>query len=117
MSVTYIVLLSMAYGIGAVAFVLAWSANRKSPRGQRKRIEELELLCCDLDERLASLLQSHKKLNSRVAMRQARAARADHDKEDVTQLPGESDIEWKTRMRKLIARGKLTHSTDSEIVD
>lgn len=114
-SVIYIVALALLWLFALITLVVALSAHRKSPRGQARRLEEIELAIADLDERQASLLKSHKKLNSRVAMRMAREAKSVQDEETTEQKPGESSQEWKARMRKLIARGKLGHSSDDEV--
>ena len=52
------------------ALFLAVRALRASNINLKRSIENVELAMSDLDERHSSLLKSHKKLNSRVAMRQ-----------------------------------------------
>lgn len=87
-----------------------WPMTKRAPV-TRKRVESLERALIELEERHESLHASHKRLNSRVAMREARAKlpekNGDGDPEAVARLPGESDLEWKNRVRGLIRMGKL----------
>ena len=116
MNVTYMVLLATSNIFALFSLYVAATALRKAPRGQRSRIEELEVIAVDLEHRLSSLLKSHKRLNSRIAMQIARDNRKATDDEDTDQKPGESPQQWKERMRKLIARGKLGHTDDGEVL-
>jgi hypothetical protein len=113
--VTQIVILSLLLGFQVVSFVLAWKAWKNSPVSLFQKMEGLGLWISDLETRHESLVASHKKLNSRYAMAKAREARGHEEKNNssdsgsLAQLPGESDAEWKSRMRRKIAAGELRH--------
>lgn len=96
-------LVILAIAVGRGRNLTSWSI--------KSRMDALELLVGDLEERHASLHASHKKLNSRIAMRQARAKHAEDevDRNDFTRRDGESEIEWKRRCRAAIAAGALKH--------
>lgn len=72
-----------------------------------RRFETLEQQLADLEERHASLHTSHKKLNSRIAMREARAKR--HPEESPAQGDAETPQQWKDRMRRNLATGAIKH--------
>lgn len=83
-----------ALGIALASIVLAVHLQRRldeidaqidaqSVKGvTRKRIEAIELGFSDLDERHQSLLTSHKRLQARVGMREARAAQKELEIDD-----------------------------------
>lgn len=68
----------------------------------KKRIETLELNLSDLDERHQSLLTSHKRLQARVGMREARAAQKELEIEPEASEPDkESERDALKRMLAL----------------
>lgn len=112
MQVIYVVALVLLWIFQIVTLVIAWSALRKSPFALQEKIEGLELMMSDIEMRHESLHASHKRLNSRVAMAKARESRGNgavSDSGSLSQLPGETDSEWKARMRKKIVSGELKH--------
>lgn len=113
-TVLLIVIHSATLAIALYALHLARVASAKAPRSLRRQLESAELALADLAERHASLHDSHKKLNSRIAMREARAKKAEERGEALAggtfeMLPGESESDWKRRCRHAIAEGRLKH--------
>lgn len=72
-----------------------WVARRMSTTSAYKRLRELEIALSDLRELHELLLASHKRLRSRVGMREKRA----RDAATATR-ENETPEEWKTRMRR-----------------
>lgn len=113
--------LSTIFSIAALIFSYrALRVRRFAP----SKFHSLDLKLADLEFQLEQLRTSHKRLNSRVAMRQAREKKdsAPEPPEEVEELPvamhpstsptrqdGESDLDWKRRVRTLIATGELKH--------
>lgn len=110
-------------GLSTVALVLAWRALAVK-RLPARRIERCELMIEDLDVRHGQLHGQVRRINARLAARDRRsggAAAASADDSDappistpidgtgVARLEGESDLEWKRRVRALIAAGKVSH--------
>jgi hypothetical protein len=100
--------------VATYAAVLSWRSLRKAPSRTRRDVDTLALELADLAERHAALLKSHRKLNSRIAMREARAVQAEQNADQLTggtfkMLPGESESDWKRRCRAAIAAGELKH--------
>lgn len=103
----------------AVAFAnLRWLMGQPVPRKLATKVEAIELYVSDLEERHESLHKAYKRLNSRVAMRQAREKKAELDDEtpvvasnDPKMQPGESVEAWKRRCRGLIRAGVVQHAT------
>lgn len=111
--------LSTMFSMIALAVAVRASMIRTVPR---RRLERIEQGYDDLEHRHASLHKSFKRMNSRVAMREARAKKADLDNvgdaenqqalpltavDSLDQLPGETPNQWKLRVRHLIASGKV----------
>lgn len=118
MNVIYIVSVAFAWVLSVVATAIALAAVRKSPRAILKRLETVEEWASDLEMRHESLHASHKKLNSRIAMRIARESKngsgapQEVDSGSLLQRPGETDADWKARMRRKIISGELKHAPD-----
>lgn len=72
----------------------------------RRRLNEAEATLEDLYERVKSL-------HGRKAQA-ARRERAEEDSTTAQQLPGESPMEWKRRVRKLMNQGQLKLSHGRE---
>jgi hypothetical protein len=68
-----------------------------------------------LEDEVGKLTTLVRKLNQRAAMRERREEEPAADAElpaasgDTAQRPGETDIDWKRRMRAQIVRGNLKH--------
>jgi hypothetical protein len=117
-----IVVLSLSTACSLLALYLAWRALRVRTIPMRL-FERLEMDYIDLDDRFGELKANFKTLRSRVGMREVReraqAQRGDLDNSDPEptvaahespeQLPGETALEWKRRVRMLISTGKLSH--------
>lgn len=103
MIATILAALSTVCSLAALFVSLFTNRRHRLPR----RFSDLELEVADLEHRLASLHASHKRLNSRVSMRQAREKANEQEPEsepddDLQPRPGESDAEWKRRVRPLL---------------
>lgn len=112
-------------GFSTVLSTLAlWvSLAKLAVRWPRRRFDELELEVGDIAHQVNSLAASHKRLNSRVGMREARAKAADERADEgageragggngigtamTRQRPGETPEEWKARMRLMLKTGAL----------
>ena len=88
---------------------IAWQA-RRSRTVPKRRLEEIEGALAELEARQASTHGMVKKVNSRLAMMQAREKR--HGEPDAGSLargPDESPEEFKARMRTKLVQGELGH--------
>lgn len=110
MTLVYVAL-SFLYVLNMIALVLAWSAQRQSPRRLVSMVADLDAELGQLVEQQASLAASFKKLNAKVAAKHRRDQNgaANPAPTSTAQMPGESDQDWKKRMRIAIATRKLVH--------
>lgn len=98
--------LSVAVGLVRVLWIVskvAEHADRSVVADLKRRMDALDL---DLDD----MFDRVKRLTARKGM-QKRREEQEHDADDPKQQPGESDIDWKRRARRLLAEGKLKHET------
>lgn len=98
-----------------VALVFTYRAYDSAPaRTTRDLIRIIE----ELDETVVGLEGKQKKLNANYALLLAREKsnnkkpEVDEDSVDTSLQPGENLIDYKRRMRKLIAQGKLRHGEE-----
>ncbi len=123
------VAIGLSTGLSTVAVVVAVLALRKSrqlTRWQSWPYEQIVAAESQLDEHGVQLAQHHerlRKINARLAARDRRANERTQpaDTPDFVEqpaasasgqparLPGESDLDWKRRMRAAIATGALKH--------
>ena len=111
LTLSLIVFLAISTGLStilAVVSIIVAVQARKFRRFPTKRLGELELEVVDLHDQVASAMKLTKKINARVASRQARDAKKeieDHP-DSWAQGANESDKEWKTRIRRKIHMGE-----------
>lgn len=93
--------------------VLCWLSFRTSPRIV---IEELMQVIDHMQARLDTQEGRWKKLNANYALLLAReksnghGSHIDEESDSTTMQPGENLIDYKARMRRLMARGKIKHA-------
>lgn len=94
-------LASLGVSFLAMQFALT---NKRSDRDYRRLLLHLS----ELDDRLEATSASHKRLRSRVGMRELRARRKNGTGEDdEVAARQENDAEWKRRKRLELAQGNL----------
>lgn len=100
--------------LSIIAFIAAYGSFAFCLKVSRKDRDyrALFLFCQELEDNHAALLASHKKLRSRVGMRELRAKRNGGDNDDAPDLvnaisTGETPEEFKARVRKEIHLGKI----------
>lgn len=103
----------------AVVIRLYVSERQTTPRALRQRVDELELDVSECLARVESLQGAQKRLNARLAMRQARAQEQEDRAQELAagtfkQLRGESVADWKARCRNAIAEGRLRHGNNDQ---
>lgn len=100
----------VSLAIGSLALVVSFFAIQLALRQVRdeRDFRGLMLFCQELDDNFAALSASHKRLRSRVGMRELRAKRNGEDNGDgITEHDRESPEEWKKKMRAKLHRGEL----------
>lgn len=114
-----LVLHTISTGAAVVALVLATAALKRKQL-PRRRIERCELRADDLEQRVEQLHGQVRRQNARLAARERREREPerkpaiDDDLGTPTmpvaiRQPGETDLEFKRRVRALIAEGKVGH--------
>lgn len=118
------VALGLSTGFALLALAVATAALRTAQRLSRwqewpyQKIEQLEARSDDHDVQLTQHHERLRKVNARLAARDRRQRPAEEDPEDqsrevpasdIVRKPGESEFEWKKRVRVLIAQGKVGH--------
>ena len=91
--------------MNSISTALAVSAYRRAGKlATRVDLAKIERQMADIVEDHSALIQSHKKLRSRIGMRELREKR-----EAQTIPPDESPEEWKKRVRLELVTGKRNH--------
>lgn len=121
---TATVALGLSTAFALFAFVVATVALWRSRQALRwvqwphARMERLELESGDNCTRIGQLHGQIKRINARLAARERRARDDDDDTSapgmadrstGFARQPGETDLEWKRRMRAAIATGAVKH--------
>ena len=128
---TILAYLSTALSTAAlIAATVSIAISRRLTRWQSWPFEQITKIEADIDDHTVQLAQHHdrlRRINARLAARERRTKAPqlplEHDDampDDApplegrrgtpfARLPGESDVEWKTRMRQKIATGGLSH--------
>jgi len=94
-----VVILTLCTGCCILCVLVA----RKRPPVPRKEVSDLRIAVAELQD-------EHEKLHALLAkktQRQVMRDRRNGDAEGAAQLPGESPMEWKRRVRKLMNQGTL----------
>lgn len=114
-------LLSSALGALVAALLCRWSLRKVLRGGSLKSLSELSLRVEELTSLYSSLHESHKKLVSRVGMRQLREKRASDSESDTSETsPSNSERspttsgDWKRRMRMKISANLLAGKHPAE---
>lgn len=90
----------LAVYLSALAFSMA-----KSRYMDVRDFREMRLFLADLDDRHEALVASHKRLRSRVGMKELRAKRKQED--DIPEKSEETPEQWKKRKRLELHSGRL----------
>lgn len=93
--------------IFSVAAIVVAILARRQVRFPHKRLSDVELEVIDLQDQAQSAMKLAKKINARIASREAREKKTTEEQPDSSfaQLPGESGADWKRRMRLKIQQG------------
>lgn len=93
-------------GLSTACAVVALAVSLWRVRLPKRKVGALELTIGDIEHDIESIRSSIRRLNARVGMREARAKKSGEETpqpssdDPFAQLPGESNAEWKARMRK-----------------
>jgi hypothetical protein len=110
---TAVIAASIAIFLSVVALFLSLACADVVRRWRNlpaKRAEELETLAAELDERIGNLYESHKRLRSRIGMRELRQRRGGPDYEGDDEKPDKLDLtagtasyaDYKAKLRERI---------------
>lgn len=100
----------VALAVSIVSFIGCYAAVMHASRLSRERrdFHAIILELAELDDRLCALNDSHKRLRSRVGMRELRARKKNAQNGEDPDTPDDDEAaKWKREMRLKLHRGEL----------